>query len=300
MSKDYGLTGVGSPLELSKGGAKLKNSSGVLESRNNADDAYAILRVADGAASNDAVNKGQLDAVSQGNAFTTVAGDSGSALADSNSDTLTISGGDGIDTTASDDPEVLSVAVDVTDIIDATAGLTETANDIQVSLESDGGLAFDGSNYGIEIKPDSTTGTTVAPLTVGSNGAGVTVDEDTIEHSSGVLSAKDSMQYKKVDFDYTDQGSTVNISDAVPAGATVIGWMAQVDTLFDGTTPVLDIGDAGDPDAIGDQTEIDLGTAGLYVGDCWVEYVSSTQLIGTIGGSSATQGAGSILIKYVL
>ena len=59
--------------------------------------------------------------------------------------------------------------------------------DIRVNLESDGGLAFDGSNYGIEIKPDVTTGATVCYLAVGANGAGVTVDNSSIVHSSGTL-----------------------------------------------------------------------------------------------------------------
>lgn len=175
MAKKYGLTGVGSNVELSKGGARVKNSSGVIEGRNSADDAYAIVRGATAVGSNDLVTKAQMDA------------------------------------------------------LDVSAAI----------------------------------------------------------------------KFEKVAFSYTDQGSTVNIGDAVPAGGTVLGWMVQTDTIFDGTTPTLDIGDSGDDDAVGDQTEIDLETAGLDTGDCWVEYVSQTQIIGTIGGSSATQGAGTILIKYI-
>ena len=41
---NYGLKGVGSPLELGKGGPKLKNVSGVVEVKNNADDAYANIK----------------------------------------------------------------------------------------------------------------------------------------------------------------------------------------------------------------------------------------------------------------
>lgn len=299
MSKNYGLTGIGGNVELAQDGPRIKDSSGAVEARNNADSAYAIMRVADGSAANDAVNKGQLDAATAVNSFATVAGDTGTATADSTMDTLTLTGGDGIDTAATDDPEVVTISVDVTDIIDTAAGLTEATNNIQVNLESDGGLQFDGTNHGVEIKPDATTGATVAPLTVGSNGAGVTVDNSTIKHTAGTLAAKDVMQYRKVDFAY-DTSSPFNIGEAVPDGATVIGFMVQVDTIFDGTTPTLSIGHSGSVSAIAATTDIDLETAGLDVGDRWVEYPSSTQIIGTLTVSGASQGAGSVLIKYVL
>lgn len=327
MSKDYGLTGVGSPLEVTKGGAKLKNNSGVLESRNNADDAYAILRAADGSASNDVVNKGQLDAAVASDSFSTVAGDSGSAIADSATDTLTIVGGTGIGTVAADDPETVTInvsdagitetqlnasvagdgldggagsalSVDITDLIDTDYGLTESLNNLMVNLESDSGMQFDAINGGIELKPDSTTGATVAPLTVGANGAGVTVDNDTIEHSTGTLSVKDGMRYRKVDFAY-DTSSPFNIGDALPVNAIVIGWMVQVDTTFDGTTPTLSIGDSGDADGIATTAQIDLESAGLNVGDAWVDE-SSTQVTGTLTVSGASQGAGSLMIKFIV
>lgn len=99
-------------------------------------------------------------------------------------DTLNVGAGDGIDVAAD------SIAVDVTDIIDTAYGLTENTNDIRVNLESDGGLQFDGVNHGIEIKPDTTTGATVAPLTVAANGAGVTVDNSTLQHTTGTLALK--------------------------------------------------------------------------------------------------------------
>ena len=107
------------------------------------------------------------------------------------------------------------------------------------------------------------------------------------------------MQHAKVSFAY-NTSSPINIGSAVPAGATVIGWMVQVDTLFDGTTPTLSIGDAGDDDSIATTAQIDLESTGLNTGESWVEYVSSTQVMGTLTVSGASQGAGKILIKYVM
>jgi hypothetical protein len=92
--------------------------------------------------------------------------------------------GDGIDIAGT------TISVDVTDFIDTTYGLTESSNDIRVNLDSAGGLGFDSINYGIEVVPDVTTGATVAPVTVGANGVGVTVDNSTIGHTSGTLGVK--------------------------------------------------------------------------------------------------------------
>lgn len=174
MSKRYGLTGVGGNVELSKGGARVKNSSGVVEHRNNADDAYAVVRGADAVGSSDLVTKSQMDA------------------------------------------------------LDVSA----------------------------------------------------------------------AVKFEKVAFAY-DTSSPVNVGDAVPAGGTVLGFMVNVSETFDGTTPTLDIGESGDTDSVAANTLIDLETVGLYTGDTWVECSSSTQIIGTITVSSATQGAGTILIKYI-
>ena len=66
------------------------------------------------------------------------------------------------------------------------AGITNAKFAANV-VESDGGLALDGANNGLEIKADSTTGATVAPIALGANGAGVGIDTDTLEHTAGVL-----------------------------------------------------------------------------------------------------------------
>lgn len=171
MSKNFTLDGIGSNVEFGNGGPRIKNNSGVMEVKNPADTALAVLGIADGVSANDAATKGQLDAA-----------------------------------------------------------------------------------------------------------AGV--------------------QVRKVDFAF-DTTSPFNVGSSLPANATVIKYFVQVDTVFDGTTPQLDIGDSGDPDAIAADSEIDLTATGLYTGDKWVEYASATQVIGTLTLSGATAGAGSVLIQFV-
>ena len=61
MSKRYDLDGVGSELELSKGGLKLKNDSGVLKVTANDGSTLVKLKGADATASTDFATKGQID-----------------------------------------------------------------------------------------------------------------------------------------------------------------------------------------------------------------------------------------------
>lgn len=116
--------------------------------------------------------------------------------------------------------------------------------------------------------------------------------------TKGQLDAVTGVQIRKVDFAF-DTSSPFNISSAVPANSTVIKFVVNVKTIFDGTTPQLDIGDAGDADRIAADTENDLTTLGVYTGNKWVEYASSTQLTGTLTLSGATQGEGSVLIQFI-
>ena len=60
--KEYGVNGLAPIIEIGKAGAKLKNNAGVLESRNNADADFAIMRGATPVDANDLVTKAYLEA----------------------------------------------------------------------------------------------------------------------------------------------------------------------------------------------------------------------------------------------
>lgn len=119
----------------------------------------------------------------------------------------TYTAGDGIDITGN------QVSVDVTDIIDTNYGLVEDSNNIRVSLESDGGLQFDGANFGIEIKPDTTTASVVA-VNLTSNGAGIAYDG-----SKGLTETSDVLEVEietdgAIVFDAVNGGLEVNVDDS--------------------------------------------------------------------------------------
>ena len=63
----------------------------------------------------------------------------------------TYTAGDGIDIVSS------VISVDVTDIIDTAAGLTENLNNIQVNLDAAGALSFDGITGAIKVNVDNSS-----------------------------------------------------------------------------------------------------------------------------------------------
>jgi len=80
-----------------------------------------------------------------------------------------------------------------------------TEDKINVSVPGNGLTGGGGSK--LTIVPDSTTGATVAPLSVTANGAGVTVDNVTVDHTTGTLGVKDG----GIDTTQLADGSVTNI-----------------------------------------------------------------------------------------
>jgi len=76
-------------------------------------------------------------------------------------------------------------------IADSKLNQITTANKVAgsaVQLASNGGIE---NSSGLKIAPDSTTGATVVPISLGANGAGVTVDNATLTNNSGTAQIKD-------------------------------------------------------------------------------------------------------------
>ena len=54
-------------------------------------------------------------------------------------------------------------------------------------LAAQGNGIAGGAGSTLSVDPDSETGVTVAPVAVGANGVGVTVDNSTIKHTAGEI-----------------------------------------------------------------------------------------------------------------
>jgi len=126
-----------------------------------------------GSIANDKLSNSTID-VAAGNGLT-----GGGSTALGGTATLNIGAGDGIDVAAD------SIAVDVTDFIDTAAGLTETANDIQVNLDAAGGLEFNAGAIRLEAAVAGAGLThTTGVLAVGA-GDGISVAADSVAVNEG-------------------------------------------------------------------------------------------------------------------
>ena len=75
-------------------------------------------------------------------------------------------------------------------LISANKGLTVNADDVEVSGSDIAGLGLEAdlvSTWKINVKSDTITGATIAPISATSNGLGTEIDNLTIVHTAGVL-----------------------------------------------------------------------------------------------------------------
>lgn len=92
--------------------------------------------------------------------------------------TINVVAGDGIDVAAD------SISVDVTDFIGT--GLSEDAgNNIRIAAQGNGLTGGNGTL--LSVRADSTTGVTVAPVSVVANGVGVSINNNSLAHVAGVI-----------------------------------------------------------------------------------------------------------------
>lgn len=112
------------------------------------------------------------------------------------------------------------------------------------------------------------------------------------------LDANSMIRVLSVDFDY-ETSSPFTLGDVLPGGSTVLGWRVNITTVFDGTTPTLDIGDVDTDDNIATVSSADMEATGTHSDKTWVEYEEDIQIYGTLNLSSATQGAGTLSIDYI-
>jgi hypothetical protein len=265
-SKNYGLTGVGSTVELGKGGAKLKNNAGAVEARNTGDTAFAVLRAGDPSGLDDVVNLRTLK--TQGGSPVIGQINGGSPPAAGTPGRLyvctTTGGAYTVNYVYLDDGAAwvefapyAGMTMNVT--VDLTGGAIEFTGDHAYMWDADGGSWVD-------IGPTA-------------------------------LSATKQVLQRSVDIAYTDSGA-INVGAAVSANGRVSGIWVNVTQVFNGTTPTLIVGDAGNTSRLALAAEIDLKTVGLYKLDASHLYSVSTQVTATLVPDSSTTGAVNVTLHY--
>ena len=279
VKKHYRIDGLSGSVELSKGGAIIKNSSGVIEGRNNGDSAYAIVRGADPVGNNDLVTKQYLfaygnvtvigniydvGATTPGSTQFTGAGQEGYiAICNESVGAFTANNLYRLDTWDTD------VATSTWTEIAATEGMRFVMSDA-----SSGGVGSYSADHIYVYDADNTEWDDIGPASAVSavvKGFRATLEDDT----------------------------SSPLAIGTPAANSVIKKViVKVTEAFDGTAPTLDIGTAGTTDLYMDQTEIDLTTVGTYIVDLYELDAGGTAIIGTYDDDSSTAGAASIFVEY--
>ncbi len=108
-----------------------------------------------------------------------------------------------------------ALAVDVSDF--AGTGLEDDGSEnLRIATSAVGNGLTGGGGTSISVSPDSTTGATISPLSVGANGAGMTVDNNTIVHTTGTLSVG-----TVANSNLTNDSVTVTAGDGLQDGGEV-------------------------------------------------------------------------------
>jgi len=265
-SHNYNQEGIGSNVEFGKDGPRIKDNSGVLEVRNQADNALARLKAASPTEDSDVVTKEYMETHSSLRVTGQINGGSPPAAGTvGRVFIVTTAGGSYALKELYRDDGTQWVQITVTEGMritvtdDLTGGTDEYDGDHIYVWDEDGGVWAD-------VGP--------APAV-----AKVTRTE-------------------RLTLDYTNTGNN-NLGAALPANAIVEKVKVYVSQIFDGTSPELKIGDATDDDRHMQTKDSKLTKVGVYCVETYYLYGSSTQVVAnlTIGGTPS-QGQLSVLLSY--
>lgn len=265
--KNYEQSGIGSIVELGKGGSKVKENSGVIEAKNNTDTAFVKIRAAHPVDLNDVVTlqylktKGDVIVTGQINGGAPpAAGSAGRVFV------CTTTGGsytvkklyldNGVSWDDVGPDEGISIAV--TDAL--TGGAIEFSADHAYLWDADGSTWVD-----------------IGPSSIGLSG---------------------TIQCKTLNLAFDSSGS-LNIGAALPANATALTVSVNVTQAFNGTSPTITIGDAGDADRLMTAVGNNLKEAALFIAENSYLYSLSTQLTATYVASGSSAGAAQIIVHYL-
>jgi hypothetical protein len=272
---NYGLVGVSGNVELGKGGPRIVNNGGVIEAKNNANNAFAVIAAAEPTAFDHVATKAYVDRLAA--VF---------VKAQMKNDVARLPDDSGVFTPAAGDIAVVT-----------TVGATWTT--LKRLLKYNGSAweeLFAGATpEGLRMTvTDTVTGGTDTYL---GDHVYIWDTDSSVWVDVGPAIAATDVQY----------GFTTNLafgtSSPVTIKANAVGRAVRVKvnvtTPFDGTAPTLSVGDAGNAARLMTTAEVNLKVAGLFVSECFYAYGSATNIIGTYAADSSTAGAATITVELI-
>lgn len=264
-TKNYGLTGVGTDIELGIDGPRIKVDGTAIAFRNTADTGYAEIKSGTPTTDESVVTKGYLER---------------------------------------------TVNVVVTNQIDGNAPPAVVNGAIYICTTTGGAYTqkylYRGENSSwVEIIPFN--GMSIAITT---NLTGGTIeylgdhkylwDGDTstwVDVGPYVPNNAKFVKSERADLVFNTT-SPLNIGAQVPANGRPFQVIVNVTQAFNGSSPSLSVGDSISTSRLAATSEINLKKVGIYFVNCYHNYASATQVIGTYVASGSTQGAAQIEFIY--
>lgn len=267
-SKKYGVSGVGSDVELGKGGPRFIDNGGAVEHKDTAGTAFAVVRGAHPIDENDFVTKKFME--TRANIIVTGQIDGGS-------------------------PPAAGTAGRI--FIVTTTGGTYTAGE----LYYDNGVTWEAIPMvdGTSVKiADALTGGTLTFL--GDHIYVYDLDTTTWMDIGPAPGETSNVKGVWITVGFADVGA--NLIKNVPLGCQVTRAKVRVTQVFNGTTPTMIIGDSGDTDRHMETKHVDLTKVGLYEVDLCYLYGSATDVNATLAfaGGTPSTGVATVLLEYAI
>jgi len=265
--KNYEQTGIGSVVELGKGGAKIKENSGTVEIKNNTDTAFVKLRAAHPVDLNDVVTLQYLK--TKGDVVVTGQINGGSPPA------AGVAGRVYVCTTTGGGYTIKKLYLD-NGVTWEDVGPDEGISIAVTDALTGGALEFT-ADHAYLWDADASTWVDIGPSSIGISG---------------------TVQCRTVNLAFDSSGS-INIGAALPANATALRVSINVTQAFNGTAPTVTVGDIGDTDRLMTAVGNNLKDATLFVAENSYLYSLSTQLTVTYVASASGSGAAQIIVHYL-
>ena len=271
-SKNYDLNGVSGNVELGKRGPRIKDNAGVIEHRNQADDAYVRVKGDHPIDDNDLVTKHYLETRADVRVTGQVNGTSAPAVPPAGTIYIcTTAGTDGRTwnegylyrsdgsswATSEEIVPVEGLRIVVTD--DLTGGNIEFLGDHVYIWDADGSTWVD---------------------------LGPAPDVESVVKTA------------RLPFGFADTG--VNLLDSLPAGSIVTAAQIDVQVVWDDALPGARVGISGTDDLFMEEKDSDLAKVGLYKVNIHHLFGSATPVNLTLNNNAGTptQGSAVLLVQY--
>lgn len=264
-TKNYGLTGVGTELELGVDGPLILVNGGAIEARNNTNTAFVEFKAGTPSTDDSVVTKGYLERTANVIVNGQINGNSPPAVINGAVYMCTTTGG-----TFTQEYLYRGQSGVWVEII-PFAGMK-----IAVTVPLTGGsVEFNGDTVYL-WDADTTNWVNVGPYVA--NNAKI------------VKSERANLVFNTT--------SPFNIGAPVPANGRPYQVIINVTQIFNGTNPSLAIGDSINTSRLMGTSEVNLKKLGIYVVNCYHNYASPTQVIGTYVASGSTQGQAQVEFVY--